>query len=103
MRAITTTGRNRVHHHQYPDRRPDSSRLRSRRRPAGLAGPGSHTKKARHRVAVVAAAKASGKLRSGLNTAYVTGCSNGLIGDRTMGGDNNNYDYYDYYGDPCTS
>jgi hypothetical protein len=28
------------------------------------------------------------------------GCANGTIGDRTMGGDNNNYDYY---GDPCTT
>ena len=32
--------------------------------------------------------------------AFVVGCKSGLIGDRAMGGDNNNYDYY---GDPCTS
>ena len=38
-------------------------------------------------------------LRTGLYTAYVQGCQNGTLPDRTMGGDNNNYEYY---GDVCT-
>jgi hypothetical protein len=66
--------------------------------PQALATPSTHSKKATHKV--VASAKTAGTLRTGLTTAYITGCANGLIGDRTMGGDNNNYDYY---GDPCTS
>ena len=67
--------------------------------PQALASPSAHSKRSTHRVAVVAAVKTTGALRPGLNAAYVTGCANGTIGDRTMGGDNNNYDYY---GDPCT-
>ncbi len=31
--------------------------------------------------------------------AYTQGCQNGTVSDRTMGGDNNNYEYY---GDVCT-
>lgn len=38
-------------------------------------------------------------LRVGLSTAYAQGCQNGTLPDRTMGGDNNNYEYY---GDVCT-
>ena len=38
-------------------------------------------------------------LRTGLSTAYAQGCQNGTLPDRTMGGDNNNYEYY---GDVCT-
>jgi len=38
-------------------------------------------------------------LRTNLSTAYVQGCENGTLPDRTMGGDNMNYDYY---GDMCT-
>ena len=38
-------------------------------------------------------------LRAGLSTAYAQGCQNGTLSDRTMGGDNNNYEYY---GDVCT-
>ena len=38
-------------------------------------------------------------LRAGLSTAYAEGCQNGTLPDRTMGGDNNNYEYY---GDVCT-
>jgi hypothetical protein len=38
-------------------------------------------------------------LRAGLSTAYAEGCQNGIVPDRTMGGDNNNYEYY---GDVCT-
>ena len=37
-------------------------------------------------------------LRAGLSTAYAQGCQNGTLPDRTMGGDNNNYEYY---GDVC--
>ena len=33
-------------------------------------------------------------LRAGLSTAYAQGCQNGTLPDRTMGGDNNNYEYY---------
>jgi hypothetical protein len=66
--------------------------------PQALATPSAHGKKAAHKV--VATAKTGGTLRAGLTTAYVAGCANGTIPDRTMGGDNNNYDYY---GDPCTS
>ena len=32
-------------------------------------------------------------LRTGLSTAYAQGCQNGTLPDRTMGGDNNNYEY----------
>ena len=39
-------------------------------------------------------------LRAGLSTAYAQGCQNGTVSDRTMGGDNNNYEYY---GDVCTT
>lgn len=38
-------------------------------------------------------------LRANLSTAYAPGCQNGTVPDRTMGGDNNNYEYY---GDVCT-
>ena len=38
-------------------------------------------------------------LRAGLSNAYTQGCQNGTLSDRTMGGDNNNYEYY---GDVCT-
>ena len=38
-------------------------------------------------------------LRAGLSTAYAQACQNGTLPDRTMGGDNNNYEYY---GDVCT-
>ena len=38
-------------------------------------------------------------LRAGLSTAYAQGCQNGTLSDRTMGGDNNNYEYY---GDVCS-
>jgi hypothetical protein len=68
--------------------------------PQALAAPSTHSKKATSRTTVVASTTSAGTLRAGLNTAYVAGCANGTIGDRTMGGDNNNYDYY---GDPCTS
>ena len=37
-------------------------------------------------------------LRAGLSTAYTQACQNGTLPDRTMGGDNNNYEYY---GDVC--
>jgi hypothetical protein len=39
-------------------------------------------------------------LRANLSTAYAQGCQNGTVPDRTMGGDNNNYEYY---GDVCTA
>ena len=38
-------------------------------------------------------------LRANLSTAYAQGCQNGTLPDRTMGGDNMNYEYY---GDVCT-
>ena len=38
-------------------------------------------------------------LRTGLSNAYAQGCQNGTLPDRTMGGDNMNYEYY---GDVCT-
>ena len=38
-------------------------------------------------------------LRAGLSDAYRQGCQNGTVSDRTMGGDNNNYESY---GDICT-
>ena len=38
-------------------------------------------------------------LRADLSTAYAKGCQNGILSDRMMGGDNNNYEYY---GDVCT-
>ena len=38
-------------------------------------------------------------LRTNLSTAYAQGCQNGTLPDRTMGGDNMNYEYY---GDVCT-
>ena len=41
----------------------------------------------------------SAVLRAALSTAYAQGCLNGTLPDRTMGGDNNNYEYY---GDVCT-
>ena len=37
-------------------------------------------------------------LRANLSTAYAQGCQNGTLPDRTMGGDNMNYEYY---GDVC--
>ena len=39
-------------------------------------------------------------VRAGLSNAYRQGCQNGTVSDRTMGGDNNNYEYY---GDVCTT
>jgi hypothetical protein len=42
---------------------------------------------------------ASPTLKVGLNAIYVNGCLSGTIADRTMGGGNNDYDYY---GDTCT-
>lgn len=41
----------------------------------------------------------SAGLRADLSTSYAQGCQNGTVSDRTMGGDNNNYEYY---GDVCT-
>ena len=38
-------------------------------------------------------------LRADLSTAFAKGCQDGIVPDRTMGGDNNNYEYY---GDVCT-
>jgi hypothetical protein len=38
-------------------------------------------------------------LKFGLNSIYVNGCLNGTIPDRTMGGGNNDYEYY---GNTCT-
>ena len=41
----------------------------------------------------------SAVLRANLSTAYAEGCQDGTVPDRTMGGDNVNYEYY---GDVCT-
>ena len=38
-------------------------------------------------------------LRADLSTAFAKGCQDGIVPDRTMGGDNNNYEYY---GDVCS-
>ena len=38
-------------------------------------------------------------LRANLSSAYAQGCENGTVPDRTMGGDNMNYEYF---GDVCT-
>ena len=38
-------------------------------------------------------------LRASLSSAYAQGCENGTVPDRTMGGDNMNYEYF---GDVCT-
>jgi hypothetical protein len=38
-------------------------------------------------------------LRASLSSAYAQGCENGNVPDRTMGGDNMNYEYF---GDVCT-
>ena len=38
-------------------------------------------------------------LRADLSTAFAQSCQNGTVPDRTMGGDNNNYEYY---GDVCS-
>ena len=46
-----------------------------------------------------AASSSNDNLRAGLSNAYTRGCQNGTVSDRTMGGDNNNYEYY---GDICT-
>jgi hypothetical protein len=46
-----------------------------------------------------AASSSNDNLRAGLSNAYTQGCQNGTVSDRTMGGDNNNYEYY---GDVCT-
>ena len=46
-----------------------------------------------------AASSSNDNLRAGLSNAYTRGCQNGTVSDRTMGGDNNNYEYY---GDVCT-
>ena len=46
-----------------------------------------------------AASSSNDNLRVDLSNAYTRGCQNGTISDRTMGGDNNNYEYY---GDVCT-
>ena len=44
-------------------------------------------------------ASSSNLLRAGLSNAYAQGCENGTLPDRTMGGDNMNYEYF---GDVCT-
>ena len=41
-----------------------------------------------------AASSSNDNLRAGLSNAYTRGCQNGTVSDRTMGGDNNNYEYY---------
>ena len=38
-------------------------------------------------------------LRADLSTAFAQSCQDGIVPDRTMGGDNNNYEYY---GDVCS-
>jgi hypothetical protein len=71
--------------------------------PQALATTNAHGAKATakrvHRVTPDDQGVASGKL-SALSTVVADACRAGLIGDRTMGGGNNNYDYY---GDPCTT
>jgi len=47
-----------------------------------------------------AASSSNDNLRVDLSNAYTRGCQNGTVSDRTMGGDNNNYEYY---GDVCTT
>ena len=56
-------------------------------------------KKAAKAQSVKAPSSGNDNLRAGLSNAYTRGCQNGTISDRTMGGDNNNYEYY---GDVCT-
>ena len=49
---------------------------------------------------VKATPSSNDNLRTDLSNAYTRGCQNGTVSDRTMGGDNNNYEYY---GDVCTT
>ena len=69
--------------------------------PQALAMPVANGGKTTARVHVTrpASSKAAPTLKFGLNAIYVNGCLSGTIADRTMGGGNNNYDYY---GDACT-
>jgi hypothetical protein len=55
--------------------------------------------KATPKKAAKKASSSNDNLRAGLSNAYTQGCLNGTVSDRTMGGDNNNYEYY---GDICT-
>ena len=57
-------------------------------------------KKAAKVQSVKATPSSNDKLRADLSNAYTRGCQNGTVSDRTMGGDNNNYEYY---GDVCTA
>ena len=56
-------------------------------------------KKAAKAQSVKATTSSNDNVRPGLSNAYRQGCQNGTVSDRTMGGDNNNYEYY---GDVCT-
>lgn len=70
--------------------------------PQALAMPVGHSGKTIRRVHATQPASSQPStptLKVGLNAIYVNGCVSGTIADRTMGGDNNNYDYY---GDTCT-
>ena len=69
--------------------------------PQALAMPFANSGKTTGRVhaARPASSKAAPTLKVGLNAIYFNGCLNGTIADRSMGGGNNNYDYY---GDTCT-
>jgi len=70
--------------------------------PSALARPpvkGGKAKVVKAQSVKKAASSSSDNLRAGLSTAYIQGCQNGTLSDRTMGGDNNNYEYY---GDVCT-
>ena len=57
------------------------------------------TKAAKVQSVKKAASSSNDNLRTDLSNAYTRGCQNGTVSDRTMGGDNNNYEYY---GDICT-
>ena len=57
-------------------------------------------KKAAKVQSVKATPSSNDNLRADLSNAYTRGCQNGTVSDRTMGGDNNNYEYY---GDVCTT
>lgn len=70
--------------------------------PSALAKPpvkGGKAKVVKVQSVKKAAASSNDNLRAGLSNAYTQGCQNGTVSDHTMGGDNNNYEYY---GDVCT-
>ena len=69
--------------------------------PQALAKPAAKSGKAKvvKVQSVKKVAASSSILPANLSTLYAQGCQNGTVPDRTMGGDNNNYEYY---GDVCT-